>query len=705
MKFYRFSKSVCDGNMGMKGNLGGKGANLAEMASMGLPVPAGFTIPTNYCIEYHEIENESEKYSFLETTTNLALEHMKWIEQEQGGPVLVSVRSGAPMSMPGMMDTILNVGITSDNMAEWGERIGQKAAADSYRRLIQMLGCTAYGIDHSDFEAMLELAKEKEEVAHDSDISLEALVELCGDYLEVFKAATDTEFPDTLEAQLRVSIGAVFNSWNNERAEIYRQQNCIPYNVGTAVNIQAMVFGNMNDHSGTGVLFSRNPSTGESGMFGEFLINAQGEDVVAGIRTPQPVHEMGAKNSETWDAIYSELVELCHTLELHYKDMMDIEFTVQDGELFVLQCRVGKRSAQAAIKIALDLHGAGAIDLSEVFKRITKEQFKMASRPMVDPNFSIKPDHMALPASPGVARGMAVFTSQAAEDVVKASNGKVRAILVTEETTPDDIGGMYASAGILTKTGGATSHAAVVARAMDKPCIVGCTDLDIAALKKKTPVMITIDGATGRVWVNVEVPVVEPMADEALSHLKTLSMKEMGLLHLIAKEEHPLTPTAMIHYKELAELEVEQVKTIKKNCTQLVVDFGVPTVPLWVAYLDNLFESPEDPVRVKAVDVLEHLGDLKGFTVAGATGLPVAYLTKFKKLGAQISAKAKNLKEYRDFEYPEVDDKFVNDMFGGDAELFEHFKDMLATMGIVKTKDTVRTAGHPDFAVFSVLAN
>ena len=525
---YRFSASQCDwtgtDEKEAKKHLGGKGAALVMMAQQGFPVPPGFTIPTDVCNHYRMMVEHSkeEAEKIITSVVGDALAGMQWLTKTLGYTPLVSVRSGAPVSMPGMMDTILNVGLTYDNLSEWEKRLGKRAAMDSMRRLIQMLGSTAYGVPHEVFE--FQLAKHKKAVGAESDTDLTAadLEFISQQYLKAFFANKGFDFPiNDSEAQLRAAVKAVFDSWMNPRAIEYRKLNGIPEDMGTAVNVQAMVFGNMGEDSGTGVLFTRCPSTGKNEIMGEFLQNAQGEDVVAGIRTPRPLTEMAEMGAQ-WKAVYHALGDVCVRLEDVYRDMVDVEFTVQNGSLFILQSRVGKRSAIAAFRIAVDLVEEGVIDRDTALSRLKKAQFKVVRRPMLDPNFKEEPDLVGLPACPGVVSGKPVFS---AEDAVNCTEP---CILISHETTPDDIAGMNAAVGILTKTGGATSHAAVVARAMDKPCVVGCTTLDIDAVKGSGCTKITIDGSTGNVWVQTDVPVIDSSDDPAVRTVMNWCMEKLG---------------------------------------------------------------------------------------------------------------------------------------------------------------------------------
>lgn len=516
---YGFSKNYLDwtktdGKVS-KTILGGKGAALVKMIADGINVPPGFTITTDACHALADASKEAETIFGLKLALNA---QMKRLAGNFGFEPLVSVRSGAPVSMPGMMDTILNVGLNDQNIDVWAARIGERAAWDSYRRLIQMLGSTALGVPMVLFDNEFDHIKEIAGVEEDADLTANQLNDVVNAYKHVVSKYTKKDFPQSPREQLFAAMMAVFKSWHNPRAIEYRKINNIDPAMGTACTVQAMVFGNMGNDSGTGVLFTRDPSTGDNFVMGEFLQNAQGEDVVAGIRTPLPINIMPSLGGK-WGTIRHQIKLLCAELEKSYHDMVDIEFTVQKGELFVLQSRVGKRSARAAVKIATDLVAEGVIGWDEAFKRITRDQYMVLRRPSIDPKFKTKANLIGLPACPGVVSGKPVFSS------TDAINCKEPCILIGHETTPDDIGGMNAAVGILTKTGGATSHAAVVARAMDKTCVVGCTEMDIDALKKFK--RITIDGATGKVWFDVEVPVVDASDDPALKALEAAALGDM----------------------------------------------------------------------------------------------------------------------------------------------------------------------------------
>ena len=466
-----------EGNGEMKSLLGGKGAGLAEMKRIGLPVPRGFTITTEACQAY------TDSKTFLNGELQpLVMEALQTLENNTGktfgdakNPLLVSVRSGAVFSMPGMMDTILNLGLNDETAAGLGELASNpRFANDCYRRFIQMFSDVVLGIAKYNFEHCLDDLKSKKGVKQDTDLNAEDLKGLIASYKAIVKKETGREFPQDPREQLILAIESVFKSWNNPRAVVYRNLNDIPHNLGTAVNIQEMVFGNLGETSGTGVAFTRNPSTGEAKFYGEFLMNAQGEDVVAGIRTPQPIQALEQVQPE----VYKQFVDIAHKLENHYKDMQDIEFTVENSKLFMLQTRNGKRTTQAALAIAVDMVNDGLITKEEALLRIVPEQLDQLLHPSFDEQSlkEAKRITKGLPASPGAATGQVFFN---AEDVVAASAKGIKAILVRMETSPEDIEGMIAGAGILTARGGMTSHAAVVARGMGKCCVAGCGEITV----------------------------------------------------------------------------------------------------------------------------------------------------------------------------------------------------------------------------------
>ncbi|MHA6721064.1 pyruvate, phosphate dikinase [Sphingomonas sp. RS6] len=523
---YRFGGGVSDGGAGDKNLLGGKGANLAEMASIGLPVPPGFTISTAMCTRYYE-EGETFPESVKAEVAN-GIAHIAAITGKQFGdaadPLLVSVRSGARVSMPGMMDTVLNLGLNDQTVQGLAATSGDdRFAWDSYRRFIQMYADVVLGLDHGRFEEALEIAKEDRGFTLDTELSATDLQALVAEYKAIVEELWDKPFPQDVHDQLWGAIGAVFGSWQSERAKVYRRLNDIPADWGTAVNVQAMVFGNMGDTSATGVAFTRDPSTGERAYYGEFLINAQGEDVVAGIRTPQYLTQRareaaGAKPASMEEAmpeVYGELAAVFDRLETHYRDMQDIEFTVERAKLWMLQTRSGKRTAKAALKIAVDMANEGLITREEAILRVDPAALDQLLHPTLDPKAPRDVLTKGLPASPGAASGLAVFDSDTAE---KRANAGDAVILIRVETSPEDIHGMHAARGILTARGGMTSHAAVVARGMGRPCVSGAGSLSIDARAKVMRVggrevregdMVTIDGATGEVMAG-QVPTVQP---------------------------------------------------------------------------------------------------------------------------------------------------------------------------------------------------
>jgi pyruvate,orthophosphate dikinase len=495
--------------------LGGKGIGLAEMTQMGVPVPAGFTITTDACRAAMKLGGELPDGLPEEVD-----EHIRRLEEGTGkrfgsddDPLLVSVRSGAAVSMPGMMDTILNLGL-NDQAAEGLAARTENArfAFDSYRRLIQMFGEVVEGIDGHRFESALGRLKQERSVQLDTDLTADDLRGLVATFQEIYREETASDFPSGARDQLLRAVRAVFRSWDNPRAQVYRRAHGIPDDLGTAVNVVQMVFGNKGDRSGTGVAFTRDPSTGESGLYGEFLANAQGEDVVAGIRTPQPIEAM----RESLPKAFDQFVDTMQRLEAHYRDMQDIEFTVEDEQLYVLQTRAAKRTAAAALKAAVSMVGEGLITAEEAVGRIDPTQLDQLLHPMIDPKAALDVATKGLNASPGAASGGIVFDADTA--VERAKTGPV--ILVSWETTPDDIHGMIAAQGILTVHGGMTSHAAVVARGMGKPCVASCEELTlgegsatIAGQVLREGDVITIDGGTGRVFVG-EVPLVPPQIND-----------------------------------------------------------------------------------------------------------------------------------------------------------------------------------------------
>jgi pyruvate,orthophosphate dikinase len=511
---YFFGAGKADGKGTMKDLLGGKGAGLAEMTNAGVPVPPGFTITTDVCRYYYA--NKQKLPKELATQQKAALDKLqKTIHKSFGdaaNPLLVSVRSGAKFSMPGMMDTILNLGI-NDVVVEGLTKLtnNPRFAWDAYRRFIAMYGNVVGGIEKNEFEHILEAQKHKRNVKLDTELTVDDLKEIVAGFKKVYASKVGEEFPQDPLKQLEGARNAVFESWMNPRAIYYRKQNKISDDLGTAVNVQSMVFGNMGDDSGTGVGFTRNPSTGEKMFYGEYLTNAQGEDVVAGIRTPKPIVEL--KND--MPAVYKQLHEITSRLEKHYRDIQDFEFTIEKGHLFMLQTRTGKRTAASAVRIAVEMVKEKLISKEEALMRVEPEQLDQLLHPVIDPKAQLKVIAKGLPASPGAATGQAVFDA----DVAAERGGKGEpVILVRQETNPDDIHGMDAAQGILTARGGMTSHAAVVARGMGKSCVAGCEEIKVSESEKQFRIngttvrendWITLDGSTGRVIMG-KAPLIEP---------------------------------------------------------------------------------------------------------------------------------------------------------------------------------------------------
>jgi pyruvate,orthophosphate dikinase len=531
-----------EGKASMRDLLGGKGANLAEMTNIGLPVPPGFTITTEACNEYYTVGAQFPAGLWEQITPSL-----KDIEASTGklfgdqkNPLLVSVRSGAKFSMPGMMDTILNLGLNDQTVQGLADSTqNERFAYDSYRRFIQMFGNVVQEIEHHYFEMILDDAKSKQGVTYDSELSTASLKWVVEEYKRLIQKETGKPFPQEPMKQLEQAVLAVFRSWNNDRAIVYRKINSIPDDIGTAVNVQSMVFGNMGNDSGTGVAFTRSPSTGEKALYGEYLMNAQGEDVVAGIRTPQPIKSLEQENK----AIYDQFVEISSRLEAHYRDMQDIEFTIEKGRLYFLQTRNGKRTAPAAIRVAVELCREGVISKEEAITRIEPGQLDQLLHRRMDTQAKLEVLAKGLPASPGAASGKIVFDADEAERLGK--NGE-KVILLRTETTPDDIHGILAAQGILTSRGGMTSHAAVVARHMGKPAVCGCEALKIDYAEHTVTIdgvvytegtVLSIDGATGRV-IKGAVPMIDPELSEEFKQLLVWA-DEVRSLRVLANADNP----------------------------------------------------------------------------------------------------------------------------------------------------------------------
>ncbi|MFO0803014.1 MAG: pyruvate, phosphate dikinase [Gemmataceae bacterium] len=511
-----FGGGAADGDGKMKELLGGKGANLAEMSKIGIPVPPGFTITTEVCAAYYDQGKQIPEEAVPQIDEAMAKVEATFGKKfgDTDDPLLVSVRSGAALSMPGMMNTILNLGLNDASVEGLAKRTGNpRFAYDSYRRLIDMFGSTAMGCEHKDFENEIHKMKTAKKVKLDTDLTADDLKKLVAKYKAVYKKHVKDDFPQDPKQQLMLAINAVFNSWNGNKAIEYRRIERITGLKGTAVNVQAMVFGNMGDGSGTGVAFTRDPNTGENVFYGDYLINAQGEDVVAGIRTPHPI----AKLDSEMPRVYKQLMDIREKLEQHYKEMQDIEFTVQDGMLYMLQTRTGKRTGTAAVRIAVEMVREGKIDEATAVKRVAPDSLNHLLLPQLDPKAKAKPAAQGIAASPGAATGIVVLTAEAAVAAYE-KNKNVPIMLVREETSPEDVAGMHVAVGILTSTGGKASHAAVVARGWGKPCVVGCDamkineakkEITIAGQKVKVGEYVTINGTNGDVMIG-KVPTVEP---------------------------------------------------------------------------------------------------------------------------------------------------------------------------------------------------
>ena len=504
-----------EGKKEMKKLLGGKGADLSEMTNMGLPVPHGFTITTEVCNLFYDLGK-----SYPESLEEQIEENLKKLEEKMGmvfgdekNPLLVSVRSGAAISMPGMMDTVLNLGLNDKTIIALMEKTkNERFGWDSYRRFIQMFGSVVMDVEHDKFEEALQSKKDKKNIKFDTELTAEDLKELVEDYKKIIKEAKGKNFPQDPREQLKMAVDAVFDSWNNKRAVSYRNLHDIPHNIGTAVNVQAMVFGNMGQDSGTGVAFTRNPATGEDKFYGEYLMNAQGEDVVAGIRTPKHISEL----KEEMPEIYKQLIDIRKKLEEHYKDMQDVEFTIQEGKLYMLQTRTGKRTAAAALQVAVDMVDQGYIDKKTAVTRVEPQMLDQLLHKQLDKKAKKNAELLTkgLPASPGAALGKVVFDADTAVEEAKSEN----VVLVRTETSPEDIQGMAVAQGILTARGGMTSHAAVVARGMGKCCVAGAEDIKVFEDKQYFEVngskvnkgdWVTLDGSTGEVFKG-KIPVVDP---------------------------------------------------------------------------------------------------------------------------------------------------------------------------------------------------
>jgi len=609
---YFFAKGRAEGSAEMRNLLGGKGANLAEMANLGIRVPPGFTISTEVCAHYTE---RGEYPPGLEDQIKDNLKRLEKVTEKRFGdpddPLLVSVRSGARISMPGMMDTVLNLGLNDRSVEGLARKTGNpRFAYDCYRRLLQMFGNVVLKIPAEKFEEAIDRKKEERDVKEDIELTVDDLKELICEFKEIIKKESGREFPQDPFKQLMMARDAVFESWNNKRAIEYRRIHKIPEHWGTAVNVQTMVFGNMGPDSGTGVGFTRDPATGKKEMYGEYLLNAQGEDVVAGIRTPKPVAEL----KKEMPGVYRELEEVTELLEKHYRDVQDFEFTIEKGTLYLLQTRTGKRTAQAAVKIAHDMVEEGLISKEEAILRIDPAQIEQLLHRRIDPEAKVEVLARGLPASPGAATGSIVFT---ADRAVELANGGRKVILVRRETSPEDIHGMAVAQGILTSRGGMTSHAAVVARGMGKPCVAGCEGIKVDERKAQFTVngmvfkegdYITIDGSSGQV-IKGEVPTIEPELSGEFKKLLEWA-DEVRTMGVKANADTPADA------KVAREMGAEGIGL----CRTEHMFFGEDRLP----YVQKVILSQSEEERKQALEKLEPIQkeDFKGI-LKEMEGLPV----------------------------------------------------------------------------------
>ena len=617
----KYVYSFNEGNKDMKSLLGGKGANLAEMTKIGLPVPPGFTISTEACNDYY-VSNKTIKPEIIEQIESKLAQLESELGKELGStenPLLVSVRSGAVISMPGMMDTILNLGLNDNTVVGLAKATeNERFAYDSYRRFIQMFSDVAMEVPKYKFESVLDRYKETNGFKFDTELTTDHLKAIVEEFKAIYKKEVKEDFPQEPKKQLMLAVEAVFRSWNNPRAIVYRKLNDIPNNLGTAVNVQSMVFGNMGDNSGTGVAFTRDPATGENKLLGEYLINAQGEDVVAGIRTPQKI----ATLENIMPDIYKQFVETADKLEKHYRDMQDIEFTIERGKLFLLQTRNGKRTAKSAINVAVDLVQEGLITKEEAIMRIEPNQLDQLLHPKFEDKSLKEAEVLAkgLPASPGAASGKKYFS---AEDVVEASKDGTETILVRQETSPEDFDGMVSAHGILTARGGMTSHAAVVARGMGKCCVAGCGEIKVSEVAKTLEVgdlvlkegdYISLDGSTGVVYLgNVN----KATADMTGNFEKLMSwVDEIRQLQVRTNADNPRDAKAAVEFgaegiglcrTEHMFFDEERIPAVRKMILSNTVEERVKALETLLPMQQKDFEDiyrvmGERPVNIRLLD-------------------------------------------------------------------------------------------------------
>ncbi len=684
---YRFG-SVTEGDADQKNLLGGKGANLAEMARLGLPIPPGFTVTTEACLEYGPRPRTT-----MRALMPRVREGMRWLHKEMGLTPLVSIRSGARASMPGMMDTVLNVGLTKETMPRWAKRLGERAMLDCRRRLVQMYATVVDGMEIEGFEEILRHARDKAKVEHDSGLSVKGLTEVVAQFERLYSDRQDREFPDTEDEQLAGAIEAVFKSWNNERAKTYRAINEIPHSWGTAVNVQVMVFGNAGPKSASGVLFSRNPSTGENKLVGEYLINAQGEDVVSSLRTPDALESL-ASMDKPWPGVLDKLLALCEKLEERYRDIQDVEFTVQSGKLWVLQCRTALRTSAAAFRAASDMVDEGMISQEVAMSRVTPGDYAIVSRPRIDPEFDVDPAGVGIAACPGLVTGIVVFDPD--EAVVACEP----CILVRRETTPDDIRGMNAAVGILTAVGGETSHAAVVARSLNTACIVGCDDLEIdyyqgptllGSVRIRAGDKLTLDGGTGRVWIDTEVPVVGGIGDPAVERMVEWAFEKAGAIRQGADLLHDRQKLIAAEWVEgKADAGLRSLKKLEGMADRggVIIDLSGPSsfrakedAVLWNVFGPGADDSDEQ----KMLPVIEELEKRK--LVGAKVFLPPDLVQaenaaeRLEAAGYLVARTARCVGDLlADGGLVSADDDFVENVIGG-RRAYEKLLEMLAKAG------------------------
>lgn len=721
----KYVYSFQEGNAEMKNLLGGKGANLAQMVQYGLPVPPGFILTTEACLKY------GEDPKFLDSVWSSVTEAMKSLEKETGktfgrgeNPLLVSVRSGAPVSMPGMMDTVLNLGLNDESVESLAKAANDRRFAfDSYRRFIQMYGNVVHGVTGDAFEEVLHEVKEDLGVTSDNEIPEEKLVEVVARFKEIFKEKAGFDFPADPEAQLRNAVEAVFKSWGNPRAVTYRRLHKIPHTLGTAVNILAMVYGNLGDDCGTGVCFTRDPSDGTKELYGEFLVNAQGEDVVAGIRTPLPIAQL----RDVMPEMYRQLDKITSDLETSYKDMQDIEFTIERSKLYILQTRTGKRSANAAVKIAVDMVDEGLIDKKKAVSRVTPDQVEMLLHRQVDPSAENELLTKGLPASPGAGVGVVCFDPDDAVDMAK--EGK-KVILARPETSPDDIHGLFAAEAIVTSRGGMTSHAAVVARGLGKPCVSGCEgiviDLNKETITNGTVVVkkgdtLTVDGSAGRVLLG-GAPLMEASFTEDFKKLLVWSdeiarlqvwangdtpedarrAREFGAKGIgLCRTEHMFMAADRLPVMQrliVADTHEERVEALEELKVMQTEDFyGILKAMAGLPVIIRFLDPPLHEFMPKEADLKEELDEL---IAAGKENSPEAEHVR------KVMAKVESLKESNPMlgfrgcrlgiVYPEIPAMQTRAIFDAALQLLEegvevHPEIMIPLVGVASEMEFFRT--------------